>query len=338
MNLTTTIPLRDLKKNYLVFFFLLFPFLLAAQILDVNKSAFSDDDPFFDVEFIRLNEIKSISASRSSKKVQDIIRKKSVDYYYEFNPNGTLHQQTLIQTGKTIDKDSTITIHHYDKNNHLITKRRNDNYGFYSFNYLIDSLGNIVKQTYCRDENASTLRGMFTLGKQYIIASDSFFHEKLSDKQIKKKYYNNYGKIYKEQTDYHDDYGYLIETSSKFIIGNNKTRITYQYDEKGRLARIDNYSNIGATKKITETYSYDDVGNVLEINVYKNDVHTTIKQYLYYSETMLLTALLIQDVESKLIQITQYKYELYSDEVSNSELDKPLNMIKNLKKDTLTPP
>ncbi len=297
-------------KAYFFIFFIYIPIAFQAQILEINKPLFNDD-PFFNTEFIRLNKVKSITGSRSTKKVQDIIRTKGLDYHYEFNTNGTLKQQMSTFHSNENGKDTSIISYQYNKHNCLTVKRKNDHFGFYSNNYQLDSSNNIVKKTYCRDENISSTKGDFKLGEQYVIVSDSFSYQTSSPTQTKKKFFNNYGKVYKEQTNYFNEFGYLIEEYSKFIIGNKKSKITYEYDEKGRVKAIDDFSDIANNKKLSQIYSYDEVGNVLEINFYKNEQHTTIKQYIYNKKSMLLDAQLIQDVETKLIRIIQYSYVFY---------------------------
>jgi hypothetical protein len=299
-----------MKHNYFIFFVILF-FTSSgyAQILDINKPLFSDL-PFFNTEFIKANKIKSITGSISSKKVKDIIRTKGLDYSYQFNEDGTLKTQfsSYLKIGL---KDSTLISYTYNDKGNVAISRKSDSYGYFSYHYTYDSLDNIILQTYCRDENKYASKNKFELTKKYTITSDSFSYQKLSDTQFKKTYYNGYGKIFKEQTDYYNQYGYLIEEYSKFIIGNNKKKITYEYDEKGRLHKKHIYFNIAEDKKTTEIYTYDEIGNVLDIKTFDNEKHVSTKQFLYDKKTMLLTAQIIQEIESVFIRIIQYEYHFF---------------------------
>ena len=63
-----------------------------AQILGVNQPLFSDL-PFFNADFIKVNRIKSITGSISSKKVKDVIRSKGLKTHYTFNQDGRLNMQ-----------------------------------------------------------------------------------------------------------------------------------------------------------------------------------------------------------------------------------------------------
>ncbi|MDG1476972.1 MAG: hypothetical protein P8Q14_07480 [Vicingaceae bacterium] len=178
-----------------------------AQILGINQPLFSDL-PFFNTQFVRQNNIKSIKGSISSKKVRDIIRSNNLDYSYQFNEDGTLKSQLSSHYSKGL-KDSTVVSYEY-QNNNIILKRKSDSYGYYSYRYNIDDKGNVITQTYCRDENQFNAKKKFKLKKQYIIKKDSFSYQEY-DNQTKKKFYNNYGKKFKTQTNYYDSLGYLVE-------------------------------------------------------------------------------------------------------------------------------
>ncbi|MDB4534630.1 hypothetical protein N9242_07150, partial [Vicingaceae bacterium] len=99
-----------------------------AQILGVNKPLFSDL-PFFNTDFIKVNSIKSITGSISTKKVRDIIRTKGLKSHYSFNQNGMLETQlsSIISNGK---KDTSITFYEYKENGKIKLKRKSDGEGF----------------------------------------------------------------------------------------------------------------------------------------------------------------------------------------------------------------
>lgn len=281
-----------------------------SQLLDINKPLFSDD-PFFNSSFIKENEIKTITGSRSSKKIQDIIRAKGLDYFYEFNIDGNLIHQvsTFFINGQ--NKDTNIISYQYDQFNNLILRRKSDNYGFFSHQFLFDSLNRIIKKTYNREENALNCKGNFELCKRFKISSDSFSYQQLTKSQIKKKYYNNYGKPYKQQFIYLNDFGYTIETNTKYLIGNNKSKTTYRYNENGWLIEKSESTTLTGNKKNTVKYDYDNIGNMLEIQHFSEDVMITKKQFLYDKKTMLITAQIIQDMSSGYLQIIQYQYSFY---------------------------
>lgn len=301
-----------------------FSFSGDAQILGINKPLFSDL-PFFNTDFIKTNSIKSITGSISSKKSGDIIRQNGLEYYYEFITNGTLKNQLSIHFLKGL-RDSTIVSYEYEDNN-ISLKRKSDSYGYYSYHYKYDELNNIVTQTYCRDENKFEAKNKFELKKEYIIVKDSFSYNRSSAEQIQKNFYNGYGKKFKEQTNYYNKHGYLIEEYTKFIIGNNKKKLTYEYDENGRLFKKHIYSNIAQDKKATEVYSYDKIGNILDIKYFNNNTHISTKQFLYDQKTMLLTAMIIEEKETEFLRIIKYSYAFFDGSVNFTELNNPIDTL-----------
>ncbi len=303
-----------------LFTFLLFTVILTTsgntQILGINKPLFSDL-PFFNTKFIQQNKVKSITGSISSKKVRDIIRSNNLDYTYSFNEDGTLKSQLSSHFSKGL-KDSTVVSYEY-KNNRVSLQRKSDSYGYYSYRYNYDEQNNIITQIYCRDDNKYDSKKQFELKKQYIIKKDSFSYEKYNN-QMRKIFYNSHGKKFKVQTSTYDSLGYLVEEYTKYIIGNNKQKITYEYDEIGRIHLKHTYTNISKNERDTEDYSYDEIGNILDIKYYQNDRHTSTKQFLY-DKNMLLSAMIIEDVATEFLRIIKYRYTFYDGSTNYSELD-----------------
>ncbi len=300
-----------MKKPLIILIFFFCSICGKAQILDAHKTLFGEES-FFNDQFIKSNKIKIISGSWSSKKVKDIIRKKDLDFYYEFNKNGSLKQQYSTFLTQKTKKDTSVIAFEYDVDNKIITKRKTDNQGYFSYQYTYDANDNIIKETYYRDENNSPTKNEFELKKQYIITSDSFAYQKMNAFQTKKITYNNYRKSYKETFFYYDSLGYLIEIYSKYIIGNNKSKTTFSYNETGRLAEKQTTPNLieGITKK--EVFFYDEIGNLIEIKTYENEVYKTSTQFMYDGK-MLLTAQLTKEIATEFITILQFDYQFFDE-------------------------
>lgn len=300
----------SIVKYLLSFFlFLLLSINTKAQLLDANKQLF-DEDPFFNEKFIKINKIKSIKGSWSSKKVKDIIRKKNVDFYYEFDENGMLKQQYSTFLSQNIKKDTSVIAYTYNNENKIIIKRKTDNNGFFSLTYDYDAKGNLLKETYAREENASNTKNDFSLKKQYIIKTDSFHYEQLSKSQEKITYYNSYGKSYKETFYYYDELGYLSEVYTKYLIGNKKSKITYKFNETGRLSERTTHADFNTNLIKKEEFIYDEIGNLMEIKTYENDEYKTSTQFLY-DKNMLMTAQLTKVIANEFLTIIQYEYSFY---------------------------
>ena len=290
------------------------------QILGINKPLFSDQ-PFFNPDFVRINSIQSITGSISTKKVKDIIRTTGNHSHYTFNESGMLNSQlsSKVANGR---KDSSITFYEYNVKGLIDTKRKSEGSGYYSYQYRYDNSNHIIAQTYCRDENKFGKKTQFELKKRYIIKTDSFSYEQFSPEQSKQIFYNHYGKKYKVQINSYESLGYLTEEYTKFIIGNTKTKVSYEYDKYGRLSKKHFTTNFSAQKKTTEIYSYDEIGNILDIKYFDMDIHKSTKQFLYDDKTMLLSAIIDQEVASHFLKIIKYDYTFFDGSTNLTELNR----------------
>ena len=61
------------------------------------------------------------------------------------------------------------------------------------------------------------------------------------------------------------------------------------------------------------------INRVQVIKYFDNDKHTSTKQFLYDQKTMLLTAQIIQEIESEFIQIIQYNYNFFQPQETTME-------------------
>lgn len=290
-----------------------------AQLINANAHLFSDE-PFFNEKFIAQNKIRSVKGKLASKKEMDIIRRSFTEDYYEFDQQGK--QLAFYNTFYKQDrqKDTTMVLFTYNTNDNLIVKRKCDHYGFFSYHYTLDDTGRIIASKYCRDENTGPNKRLFTLGTQFVIAEEEFRYEKLNGNTEKKVSLNNYGRAFKEDVISYDEFGWVSSIASRYLIGNNYSKVSYEYNENGRISSKTTISGSGKDQKILkETYTYDEIGNLLEMNVYKNDEHVTVKQVLYDGR-MLMSALLTKEVATNLIHIVEYDYTFYGEEAKTPPL------------------
>jgi YD repeat-containing protein len=281
-----------------------------AQLLDNSEAKTFGEDPFFNRDFIERNKIHSIHGMMSGKKTMDRIREGKVEYHYDFDSSGKLSMQLMAMRRKTGRIDSSIVNYEYSPKGTVTVKRRNDAYGFYSYAYELNDEEQVIKETYCRDENAGPSRFAFEQGKRFIISSESFSYDQPSDTVSVQKVYNNYGKAYMVNSTFHNFLGYKLRDESRFIVNNKRSQVQYQYDIRGRINKKIEYNTVGDTTNVTHAYSYDDVGNLLEENTYHSGIHKSIRQFIY-DGNMLMTAMLTKDVETDFISIIQYSYSFF---------------------------
>jgi len=283
---------------------------LMGQIIDNRDCDAFSDDPFFNEKFIRVNKIKSMKGSISTKNKLQPIQTRGLITYYGFNEDGKLVEQYSTRLKTPTNIDTTFIRYKYNDLNKIAVKRLNDNYGFYSYNYEYDSAGNVVAEEYCRDQNIGKSPIEFELGKQTIIVSETFKNVWVNDKELKRVYYNNYGKPYQEKYQRWDDKGYLIEEETVLLLNRKRNITKYVYDAKGYVVKRTQNSNVTGNSELISEYTYDEVGNLLEINEYRNGRHITKKEVLY-TESMLVKAVIILDISSEYMTLIKYEYSFF---------------------------
>jgi len=288
-------------------------FFGGAQILDNSSCKAFTDEPFFSNDFIKTNKIQSIRGEIFTKVKLAAIRTQGLKKGYDFNIDGQLTAQFSTSIGSKSMMDTTFVKYAYNKDNAIVTKRRNDKHGFYSYNYTYDSLGLQNSEKYCRDENANTARDNFKLGKQFVIVSEACKNEWLSAKELKKRYFNNYNKPYQEVFYRWDDKGYLFEEETVLLLNSKRNKVVYEYNDKGLVMRRYKTSSVAGNSKIEFKYNYDEVGNLTEIDEYRNGKHITNKEIIYDGKTMLMDAVIIMDVATEYMKIVRYYYTFFED-------------------------
>lgn len=284
-----------------------------AQMLRVNCGEFSLDEPHFDQDFIARNGIWQVKGKLSTKKEREPIRQKSEHYHYEFDEHGELILQMTMMGTPGTGKDTSLVYYEYDDMGALITKRRNDPYGFFSFEYSYDSLCRPIESTYFREENIGTSRYDFAQGERFSISAETFSYQELAPGLQEKTVYNNYGDPYMKERWQYDSLGYLLEVSRHFPISNRRSKVSYRYDEFGRAIERTTINDLYRGDVDRVVYEYDDIGLLLSQKVFRNERQTKLIEYLYDQSTMLLKAELTKVMDNNFIRILQYEYLFLAD-------------------------
>ncbi|MDG2331597.1 MAG: hypothetical protein P8M05_08390 [Flavobacteriales bacterium] len=284
--------------------------VISAQQIDNGQCGAYTDMPFFNVSFIKANQIKSMKGAISFKKELDIIRPQYLIEIFEFDVEGK--QTSSLRTTKNSagKKDTSVVYFSYD-DDYLICKRKSDTYGFFSDNYAYDSLGRVIQKTYNRDDNAGPNKFNFELKKTYRIVSEEYRYQEVSPQELKKLHYNNYKRPFMEEVMTWNKNGYLIEMTSKTVIGNRRSKTTFEYDEQGQVMKKTEWPNLDKATKYENYYIYDKLGNLIEHNFHKNNTHKLHRKLLYNGATMLLESQLAKEMSTGTITITKYKYTFY---------------------------
>ncbi len=282
----------------------------SAQLVDNMECQAFSDEPFFDEMFIRQNGIKVINGEIKTKGNLEVIKDPKLVSRFEFDSTGKLVMQYTSFKGAG-SKDTTFVNYIYDERGNMITKRTNDAYGFFSYNYEYDSLNRQVLKTYCREENAGTDRYNFELGKQYTIVRESYSYTK-KDSVLVKSIYNNHNRIYQTDKYFYNELDLLTKIETQYIINKKRSVTSFTYSDLGKVASKTYYKDYKNKDDFEKwEYQYDEFGNLTYMDFYKGTEHITHKEILYDKSNYTLKALLVQDVASNFITIIKYTTSFY---------------------------
>jgi YD repeat-containing protein len=287
------------------------PFVLSAQILDSYRGDLLDGECIFNADFLAKNKIKSITGKISTKRqMQPITRDGTIERYL-FTKSGQLQERikTFRMRGGIID--TTQDYFAYNDLQHLVAQTSYNLGGYNSTRYNYNSEGQIVKETHLRGENTASYSYQLQKGKETILKEEGFEYQSLTDTSFKRIYMNSAGKPYKSMTVTKNSLGQLLQESTRYYLTNKKHNINYEYDVKGRLAKIIDYSNLLGVQTTTYQFEYDEYDNLYSSKIYKDGKLLYSKEFLYNVQTFLLKAQLTKDESTNSIRIIQYEYEFY---------------------------
>jgi hypothetical protein len=114
------------------------------MIFNQNGEAFTNE-PFFNSQFIKNNQILTITGDYSFKKNKDLIRKVPGSFTYGFNRSGQLISSINLRwNGKTID--TTVQYYTYNELGSVVGVKKTENNGVTLNDFERDSLNRITAQ------------------------------------------------------------------------------------------------------------------------------------------------------------------------------------------------
>ena len=292
----------------LTFILLLTACTINAQVLDNTNGKTFGETPFFNEDFIRRNKVKFMKGYYSTKADLDYIRNSKDVYYYEFNIKGQ-----LITDYRTQNKDTIIAYYEYDDQGRLALMRKSDNGGFYAYYFRYDDAGNIIEKEFRRDLNKTGDKTNFQLDRTFIVSTEKFSYVNMEGKDFKKIYYNNIGKVYKEEFYYYNEFGNIKKQESRMKMGSGYSYTIYEYDFKGRVSKKRLEKHFAGNSKSEWVYEYDEHDNILAQHYYKQEKYISEHQIVYDETTFLLGAIIARDDETNFVTIIQFSDYGYFD-------------------------
>ncbi|HQZ41603.1 MAG TPA: hypothetical protein PK735_01830 [Flavobacteriales bacterium] len=271
-----------------------------------------DDDTHtieFNPAFIKSNSITSIVGNKMVKRSNEPMRPNGSLYYYRFDGKGRTVYSNNAFGHPGSGRDTASVKYIYDEADRITQRLRNDLGGHYTYTIDYDDNGKPERETYSRIENLGTDRYNVIPGEVTVISDERFRYEVQSDSLTKKLFLNNLDLPYREQLIVKDSHGYLRTIEDVYLMSNKRARITFKYDDKGRLAERLEQPDIGWLHSTKHTFTYDNVGNLLQAILWKDDVQKELAEYLYEEGSMTLSARIAKDMETGQIHIVKYVTE-----------------------------
>ncbi|HQV74738.1 MAG TPA: hypothetical protein PLE78_04560 [Flavobacteriales bacterium] len=296
--------------RYALFFFLLIVCdTLRAQAVLILADATDQNELHFDPKFIARNRITAIIGQRLVKRDNQPMREEREKHIYRFNTNGetVYSNHSFGQPGS--GRDTASTTYTFDTGGLVKSRLRNDLSGHFAYALERDEKDRVVRETYTRVENLGTDRYNLIPGAITEISDEHFRYETVNDTTERKLYTNNHGLPFREQLFTKDHNGYLRSIEDRYLISNRRSRITFNYDEKGRLAERLEQPDLEKQRTTKRTWNYDTAGNVMEGTYWHDDRQQEREEYLYDEHTMTLKARLTKDMETGVIRVVRFTTE-----------------------------
>ncbi|HQW07305.1 MAG TPA: hypothetical protein PLV08_13200 [Flavobacteriales bacterium] len=280
-----------------------------AQALLILPETGDVHDLHFNPKFIQRNHISAIIGQRMVKREGEPMRERNEKYLYRFNTIGlpVYSNNSFGQPGS--GRDTASTTYTYDTGGRVMRRLRNDLSGHFAYENELDAKGRVVRETYTRVENLGTDRYNLIPGKVSEISDEHFRYEALSDTVLKKVHINNYDLPFREQLFVTDQLGYLRRMEDRYLISNRRSRVSFSYDEKGRLAERIEQPDLDQPRTMKRVWRYDAAGNVIEGELWHDDRQQERDEYLYDAHTMELKARLTKDLISGVIHVVRFTTE-----------------------------
>ncbi|MBA3663489.1 MAG: hypothetical protein H0W61_04680 [Bacteroidetes bacterium] len=327
-----------MKKYNCLLLLSIFTYCCAGQILNCTPETAFETQHNFNSELIKKKNIKKITFEIIDKKDFEIPIDKNLVETYEFNDSGKLSRFYYTTIVKTIEKQTTITVHggrrrgHYSQvqthndyiydttsttffysGDNLILKRYHDGAMFYESRYYrYDAQNNLTKELRFRETNNSKDKSVFILGGQLLLSEDSLQYKKYSETQLQCVLLNNENRPYKEQTINYDSLKRKISVSEHYTAAAwIMQEMKFNYS-KNRLTMAQFKGNASNEVILKITYEYDANNELLTEKHYKNDVLLKELSYITDPVNALLKSLVIRDHINKTMRIIKLKYDFAS--------------------------
>jgi hypothetical protein len=261
----------------------------------------------FDPQFIARNGVKGVDGQAWIKRDGQPMVPLDRFFSYRFGDGGRLGSSKTTFGTTEAGVDTASVMYSYDGEGRLLQELHNDIHGFFALRTEYDGNGRPMHVTNVRMENLGSDRSHFVEGVHTVISDERYQYTAINDTIWRKTYLNDRGRPYQEETFTQDRLGYLRGIERHNLITQRRGRISFIYDENGRLAERIEQADLGSPATIAWNWTYDDVGDPIARDLSRNGVLVRHSEYLYAEGTLFLKAVITKDNDRGLIEIMRYE-------------------------------
>ena len=280
-----------------------------AQMLSVIPTVEDPTQLHFDPAFIQRNGIISITGRKLVKRDNEPMREQKEVHLFRFDAQGRMMYSNNSYGRPGSGRDTASVTFAFDGHGAVVREAHNDLNGHFTFDLQRDTAGRVVRKTYSRIENLSNDRYALVPGLRTEISDERYSHQVLNDTARRITHLNNIGLPWREQTWSRDRWGYLRAIEDRYLVSGRYGRITFRYDEKGRLAERIEQPDLASAATTKHTWRYDPAGNVTLCDAWRDEAQVSHEEYVYEEGSMLLKATVRKQFDTGLIHIVRYTTE-----------------------------
>ncbi|MBK8499828.1 MAG: hypothetical protein IPL52_13680 [Flavobacteriales bacterium] len=299
-----------MTQRILIALLLASPIAACAQALLVLPDATDPDALHFNEAFMARNRVASITGERMLKRDGQPMRTEATRYLYRFDAQGRMTYSNNSFGNPGTGRDTTSVGYTHDTAGNVTERLSNDLAGHFAYRTEFDATGRPIRETYARIENLGTDRYNLVPGARTEISDEHFRYTTINDTCWRKTYYNYLDLPYREETFTRSTLGYLLLIEDLYLISQRRSRISFGYDEHGRLASRVDQRDLGKPDVVRRTWQYDRAGNVLINELWHGETQKHREEYMYEEQSMLLKARLRKDMDTGNIHVIRYRTEL----------------------------
>lgn len=299
--------------KYLLMFFAAF---IAWGNVHCQLAVYEDEDaivsPGFNEAVLRIKKVSEITMHHFSKPDGLPILDEGVEEQYYFDTAGKITQSMSAIEADDGGYDTLICNYEYDKSDNIIVKRTETGSFFdtWYFQWYNNNLIKTVIHVHEISDSAAVKGNKMTT--QETISADSFAYISYP-KQLQQYEYNEDNKYFRKTFTQYDDNKRMVSRNSQFLVGSLYSQVDITYDTSGRITGIKNEGNINGERNQNTTTQYDSIGKVYEQNITVNGKLKHKIEFMYDTETGLISNKLDRDNDKSRIYIIRYSYEMYDD-------------------------